>query len=166
MNPVNTNSPIAILQQKYLSLSNREKRLAWIMCVVVGLAAVVSWYQWQASANTKLDRSLPAARAQLAALQDASAEITRLRAQAKTPEVSTPQLIESLSAAASSLSLNLKIRQVEGGTIQVSGTGVDFDAWIVWAAQAQSTNTLRITAADIMPEANGVRLEAQLTQGH
>lgn len=157
------NQPIlSILRNHYLTRPAREKRLILAMCAVVCAGILWSWFSWQSKENARLDRALPQARARLAAMQDASAEITRLRAQAKPSQAAPAQLIESLNASARPLQLNLNIRPVEGGTLQVSGSGVNFDAWISWIAQAQSTHSLRLASADIAPEAKGVRIEAQL----
>lgn len=157
------NKPIiSVLRDLFMARHARERRLILAMCSVVAVGLLWSWFSWQHKENERLDRALPQARARLASMQDASAEITRLRAQAKPAQIPTAQHIESLQASARTLQLNLNIRSIEGGMIQVSGNGVNFDAWISWLAQAQGTQSLRLANADIAQEANGVRIEAQL----
>jgi len=158
-------SVISILSNNLRARPAREQRMIFIMCLVVAGGILWSWFNWQSKENVRLDRVLPQARARLAVMQDASAEITRLRAQAKPAAKAANQIVESLQASAKTLQLNLNIRSIDGGLVQISGNGVNFDAWISWLAQIQQAQPVRLATADIAREAKGVRIEAQLSTG-
>jgi len=163
MNRSSAQSLISVARSYYLARAPRERRMIVIMLGVVSLAIFWSWFQWQNKENARLDHELPQARARLANMQDASAEITRLRATAPMPQPTTAQILDSLQSSARTLQLNLNIRSIDNGLIQVSGSGVSFDTWVVWLAKAQSSYAARLSSADITQEAKGVRIEAQLS---
>lgn len=154
---------LPLVRKHYSTRPPREKRMILAMCAVVGAGILWACFSWQSKENTRLDRSLPQARARLASLQDAAAEITRLRAQAKPAAAPLTQLIDTLNASARAQQLNVTIRSVDSGTVQVSGSGVNFDVWITWAADLHLNQGLQLTTADIAPEASGVRVEAQFS---
>ncbi|MBK9220229.1 MAG: type II secretion system protein M [Uliginosibacterium sp.] len=156
-------SLLPLVRKHYATRPLREKRLILAMCAVIGAGILWACFSWQSKENTRLDRSLPQARARLSSLQDAAAEITRLRAQAKPAPAPMTQLLDTLNASARAQQLNVTIRSVDSGTVQVSGSGVNFDTWIAWAADLHLTQGLQLTTADIAPEAKGVRIEAQFS---
>lgn len=156
---------LATLRARFLTLAPREQKLVLLMSLVVGAALLWVWFSWQIKENARLDRALPQARAQLASMQDASAEITRLRAKSRLTPATGKALLDNLQAAARAQQLNLDIHSVENGWLQVSGTAISFDAWINWLAQVQGNQGLVLSHAGIVREARGVRIEAQLTTG-
>lgn len=160
------NSPlITQLRSRYTACSPRERRMIQVMLIVVCGGLLWSWFMWQLHENARLDKALPEGRARLASLQDASAEITRLRALPKTPQIRPAQIVEALSASAQSMQLSLNIRIIDSGLIQVSAKGINFDMWVNWLAKAQQTQGVRLSSADLNTEGKTVSLEAQLSIG-
>jgi len=160
-----THPVITKLRTRYMAYSLRERRLILIMCVVVGAGLLWSWFAWQQRENTRLDKALPQAQAQLASLQDAAAEITRLKAKPPLMQPSAAQLVDALQASALAMQLNLSIRSIDGGLIQVSGQELSFDMWVSWLAKVQQTFGMRLASADVVREGNHVRVESQLSSG-
>ncbi|WP_018608753.1 type II secretion system protein GspM [Uliginosibacterium gangwonense] len=160
-----THPVIAKLRTRYMAYSLRERRLILIMCTVVGAGLLWSWFAWQSHENTRLDKVLPQSRARLASLQDASAEITRLKAKPPLTQTSPAQLVDALQASAQAMQLSLSIRNIDGGLVQVSGKEVSFDIWISWLAKVQQTLGMRLASADVVREGNNVRVESQLSSG-
>lgn len=160
-----THPVITKLRTRYMAYSLRERRLILIMCVVVGAGLLWGWFAWQHHENIRLDKALPQGRARLASLQDAAAEITRLKAKPPLTQPAPAQLVDALQASAQAMQLSLSIRSIDGGLVQVSGKEVSFDVWISWLAKVQQTFGMRLASADVVREGAHVRIESQLSSG-
>lgn len=154
---------LASLRARFQNLAPREQKLVLIMLAVIGVALLWACFAWQLKENARLDKALPQARAQLARMQDAAAEITRLRAKGKPAQATGKILLESLQAAAHGHGLELELQGAENGLVRISGKAQNFDAWVAWLGQVQREQGLSPVYADIAQEPQGIRIEAQLS---
>lgn len=154
---------LASLRARFQDLAPREQKLVLIMLAAIGAALLWACFAWQLKENGRLDKALPQARAQLARMQDAAAEITRLRAKGKPTPATGKVLLESLQAAARIHGLALEVQGAENGLVRISGKAQDFDAWVAWLGQIQREQGLLPVYADISLEPQGIRIEAQLS---
>jgi len=154
---------LASLRARFQNLAPREQKLVLIMLAVIGAALLWACFTWQLKENARLDKALPQARAQLARMQDAAAEITRLRVKGKPAQSTGKVLLESLQAAAQVHGLALEVQGAENGLVRISGKALYFDAWVAWLGQIQREQGLLPVYADIALEPQGLRIEAQLS---
>ena len=155
--------PLTLARQYWSERNARERRLISIAVVVVGLGLLWTIYDWQAAERKRLDRLLPSVQAQVKTMQDDAAELGRLRSQARKPQLDSAHIVESLQGSAAAQNLPLNIRG-DGDRILVSGTALPFDAWATWLAAAQNMHGLTVQMLEATHEANGLHIEARLTQ--
>ena len=144
----------------WMKRAERERRILSIGAVCVALALVWSLFAWTQKESRRLALALPAAQAQLKAMQEDAAELVRLRARtaAAAPDASRWQ--ENLSNAAQGLGLQLDIKGDPAG-LAVSGSGVPFDAFTQWLAAAHAEG-LRPATMEVLAEGTGVKVTARL----
>jgi general secretion pathway protein M len=155
--------PLTLARQYWHERNARERRLLGIAALVVGLGLLWSIYGWQAAERKRLDHLLPTAQAQVRTMQDNAAELGRLRSQARKPALDSARIAESLQGSAAAQSLPLIIRG-DGDRVLVSGSALPFDAWAAWLAAAQNMHGLKVQMLEANREANGLHIEARLTQ--
>lgn len=147
---------LAELQQRFQSFwqarAPRERRALLLMTIVVLLAMAVQ-ILWSAHrARERLHREVPALRAELAAMQAQALEWRRLRAQGEPmPMLSDAALDAAVRASLAGLNGSgsaLTSRLIGSRQIALQGQ-VDFDRWVDWLAQMQSSQQLTLVRCEV-----------------
>lgn len=148
--------------RKYWGERNpREQRMVCAMVLVVGVAILWSLIDWQRSETARLDKAIPSAQAQVKTMQEHAAELARLRSQPTKPAFNAAQVLVQLQSSASAQKLALTIKD-EGSRIVISGEGIDFDHWVPWLANAQSTHGLKASSLQASGENGAEKVQAIL----
>lgn len=144
----------------WMKRAERERRILGIGAAFVVLALVWSLVSWTQKESRRLALALPAAQAQLKAMQEDAAELVRLRARTAPGAPDASRWQSNLNSAALGLGLNLDIKGDPAG-LAVNGSGVPFDAFTQWLAAAHAEG-LRPATMEVLAEGTGVKVTARM----
>lgn len=148
------------LQQYWHARNPREQKLL-VMMLSLSLLALV-WTVWdsQSAAKARLSLALPQARTQLEEMQNQANELSRLRSLPARQKLDILPLLEALGQMAKVHQVNLTIKENKQ-QIEIQGESVDFNAWVAWLAEAQTTYGLRVLQMTVT-QAEQQRVQAVL----
>lgn len=112
------------------------------MFAIVSIGLLWSMYEWQQNAQTRLNKQLPHARAQLRLMQDQATELARLKG---LPQKSVPDIVEVttlLRSSAAARQLDLKISEQEA-IVTIKGQHVPLEHCLSWLAEIQTLYRLK-----------------------
>jgi type II secretory pathway component PulM len=145
-----------------------RERLALLIMLGVIVGGGLLQLLWNAHhARQRLQRELPALRAELATMHSQANEWQRLRGAVKpAPGLQGEALEATVRASLSKLAAsgaNLNARLTGSRQITLQGAA-PFDAWAEWLAQMQSTQQLSLVRGDIRrhTQAGWVQIDAEL----
>jgi len=143
------------------SRAPRERQMLGAMALVVGGFILWSLWSWSAAERTRLARSLPVAKARLAAMRDDAAELQRLKHLPAKPVVTPTALAEALGASATAHQLSLNFK-ADDASVHVTGTAA-LDEILNWLGEALRDHGVSATRLVLSREGNSARIEADLT---
>lgn len=147
-------------------LQPRERRLALLALVVIAALALLSLAEWLWKEQQRVAERLPHARAQLARMQEDTAELLQLNRTQPPAPIALSAAQQAAQAAASARGLDLTIAP-QNDALTVTGT-VAVPALLDWLAALSTSQQLRPQSLVLKPEggADGqMRLEARLVAG-
>lgn len=117
---------------RWQAMAPREKRLAGWAALVVGLAVLWSWHDWQQQEQRRLQKALPAAETRLKAMQKMADEYQQYAGQAKGG-LKAPASAEVVAASLRARGLTFDVLPVGAGQLALKGSA-GFDDWVDWVA--------------------------------
>lgn len=144
-------------------LQPRERRLVLLAAAVIIALLVVSLAEWLWKEQQRVAASLPAARAQLARMQENTAELLQLNRSKPPAPIALAAAQQAAQAAATSRGLELTIAP-QNDALTVTGT-VTIAPLLDWLATLSTSQQLRAQSLSLKPESGAdgkMRLEARL----
>lgn len=147
-------------------LQPRERRLVVVALTVIAAVALVTLAEWLWKEQQRVAERLPVARAQLARMQEDTAELLQLNRTPPPAPIALAAAQQAAQAAASARGLELTIAP-QNDALTVTGS-VAVPALLDWLAALATSQQLRAQSLVLKPESGTdgkMRLEARLVAG-
>lgn len=147
------------LLQKWAAMPPRDRRM--LIIAAVFLVIILIWQVlWEPAWNgtRRLEKQLPALRADLARMDRMAADVRELSAAAEAPVETTAQVKTRLEQSLEARGIVGDAAKVEaqGEVIEVRFNKVPFEAWVYWLDAAVRETRTRIVDLSITRESAGV----------
>ncbi|WP_341678516.1 type II secretion system protein GspM [Niveibacterium sp. SC-1] len=138
----------------------RERQMLAAMALVVGGFVLWSLWSWSLAERARLARSLPAAKARLAAMRDDAAELQRLKHLPAKAAITPSALAEALGASATAHQLTLNFK-ADDASVHVTGSA-PLDEVLNWLGEVLRDHGVTASRLVLARDGNHAKVEADL----